>query len=687
MGNKYNNRETIWNTFKEVVSLWVQQITRLKKYFNKKVFFILWTGTLTASIWTTILTSWENWQEARVFSSDYNSLVNSFIKQNPAWKKLDGVHYSTSHFWKTNNMPFEAPPLVKHVKEKIIDIGWPQSQTPEDLISLIDILKQNNIDPNISENLLSIMIAENFLTTPSLELVRKILPSWLENTIGSISWKDMSKSAMRVKATFLNDFTPEIKDQLLNQIAEFKIPIASRSRALRIWWEEERVWLFPLYQMIGYENSNDFMTDFLAGKIETKTEVWFVCWVVYVNYLQSLISQKESSLLIEKTLWENPQFSSNIYTRDVYSLIAKNGAYTDKKYTQIANDIQKMTSEIIQIENDIKKWKYISIWKKLTNKTSKLSKKISKQDTFQKIKTLESQKTKKIKQRELLQKELSTYSQKHYTVFKNTLNSVFEVFKKVNTLWAFYPTNANRALWMSEKNGNHWTFDQFMWNLSLAMNGSDELLSVDGDPWKQTQEVISKLDTFPIIYEKWMSKMITLRPQIESYVHNNSSIFDSKFLLQSIHSSVETKYMTLSVMASFAKNNPEMLQKVNVAWKEYTLNMNSKPMEELFEIIVDPKQLWKTFSIKDKESISAFYYNYFMPYLMATVIRNYEMQIVIPEIQKQWSHFSNQSNTILRFATDPFYDLALQWNSDTLAVPTVWDIPQVKKLKKRRPIS
>lgn len=673
---------------KETISF-PQAIQTQIGWVKTKVAALIWTGALAITLWTVALKSGDNWQEARIFSTDYNSVVSGFIKKYPTWKKADWVHYSTSKFWKTNNMPFEAPPIIEHRGEQIIDIWWPQNETQWDIISMVDILNQNNISPDISESLLSIMIAENYLTTPNLEKLRKFLPSWIENTIGSYLWKDMSNSAMRIKSNFLNDFEPTLKKELLQEIAHFKMPIASRDRAIRIWWKDAKDGIFPLYEIAWYTKAEDFIRDFENGKIETKSEVWFASGVVYVKYLHSIISQRERFIWMKKSEWEIPQFPQSLYKKDVYSLIHTYWKYGDGDYKEIFNEIEKIESEIKDIDIEIQKvTENIKNWSKvLWNKTKKDLKKqralnISKNNSI--LKELKAKKIVKNKEIEWLKKELTQYSKEHYTLFKSTLTSLFHVFWKLNVAGAFYATNAHRALWLSEKNGKIGTFDQFMWNLSIATHGGNDLLLVDGDPWTKTKWVIEKLERYPVIYEKWMWRMITLRPLLEWYIKGTQKDFDTDFFYKSIHSSVETKFITLSLLSSFAKNDTDIKEKINLAWKKYTIHMNPKPMEELFEIVSDPKKLWKLFHMKDPESISAFYYNYFAPYLMATVVKNYEVRIVVPEIQKKWSQLVNNSDTILRLANYPFDTLSLQWNSEGWDVSQPWvvELPEVKILKK-----
>jgi hypothetical protein len=78
-------------------------------------------------------------------------------------------------------MPYEAPPIVKYKNDTIIiDIAWPQSENKEDIISLKDILQENNFSPELGNKILSIMISENYLSSESLEFFKKFSPSSVE---------------------------------------------------------------------------------------------------------------------------------------------------------------------------------------------------------------------------------------------------------------------------------------------------------------------------------------------------------------------------------------------------------------------------------------------------------------------------------------------------------------------------
>jgi predicted nucleotidyltransferase len=78
---------------------------------------------------------------------------------------------------------------------------------------------------------------------------------------------------MKVKSQFLNTFDENVKKELLEEIANFKIPLASRDRAIRMDWNGYQQKSQPLYITLGYNNAQDFITKFQNGEIETKTEV------------------------------------------------------------------------------------------------------------------------------------------------------------------------------------------------------------------------------------------------------------------------------------------------------------------------------------------------------------------------------------------------------------------------------
>lgn len=284
---------------------------------NKKIIqgIALWAGLYLAN---------ESPKDMRIVSTPYAEVVNDFLeKQNindpkGYWVKTDDMEFSNWHFSKEGNMPYESTPLAKiyfdksNNSYKIMDLGWIDDNG--DIISIRQIMLRNN--ENLSSittgfspaqiwySVGSIMNDEKRLQSYTISMTRKIPDVFMD------SFRPTSRSSMRVKRVTLNDYTESECEKMLNILARFEIPVASRERQLLHVPKSirENEWIYtPIYKIHGYDTPEEFIEDFKKNNIKTNHETWVALGIIIATYIREHIMVTDSLEIDAKNFFEKNQ--------------------------------------------------------------------------------------------------------------------------------------------------------------------------------------------------------------------------------------------------------------------------------------------------------------------------------------------------------------------------------------------
>lgn len=254
-----------------------------------------------AGIWLATHTD-ERGLQVRVFDEPYADIVDRYIEKHPEWKKIDGVHYAKNNllFWlasigKLENMPYESVPIIREVKGKIADAGWPQHDGS--FISLKKILAKNSSEKgeegnevNISLKLLPTLIhtakSENVLSNDGVRTTRLVPDLAIERLE-----KSTSRSTFRVKGDTFDGYNISTRDAMLRKLASFQLPRASRANAVtwHIGEDAEETWaqeFRPLYEIYEYNSPEEFITGFKNGDITSNFEVGIAMGIIIHAYIE-----------------------------------------------------------------------------------------------------------------------------------------------------------------------------------------------------------------------------------------------------------------------------------------------------------------------------------------------------------------------------------------------------------------
>lgn len=554
-------------------------------------------------------------------------------------------------------MPYESVPLILRNKEgKIVDIIWPQSSDIADAISLLDMVRTNNLPPYIAITLLEIMIAEQALSTDGVRKVRQYLPDYVEKLVGmtaslSTTPKTASQSAAKVKSNTLDDYDADTRDSILTHALGLQFERASRKNALRITNRESEIkkQFVPIYQILGYTSLEAAKKDFLAKKIDTKGELGVAIATAIVHHYSLLVEEKFTKIDIVKQPDGSikAKYSLEDYMRDIHPVIEQAGWY--EKLRKIDNRWREISIEIAQLQASLKK--------KMTQKARK--------DANIRIKELRAE------HKWILPKRKAITSA-HYTVFRDDINKAWALIAWLNHVWALWPTNIPRALGMYQKNAYLGTYDQYAINI-LNLNAAWEenkvaqYISIDGDAGPVAKAQASEYGILDPnkrwgIYQEaqdtFLSRVVSWKWQFESAVDSQNDAQVAPKLLNMMTASFEHKYITMMTLKDYIEKLQQDGDKsdhlvaaqneLTDAWDSYVgKTMNPTKLAGIMATLSQPSLFAKKMKL-NKSQTKDFYGSRFFPWLTGAMIVMMNSEVAMVDISKQGTWTTNATHTGFR---------------------------------------
>lgn len=618
-------------------------------------------------------------REARVFNTPYSEVVDGFIKNNPDWvSPKNGA--STSIIGKSNNLPYEGPPVALWGPDKkLIDLAYPQWPSLADRISLAAFLEKNNLPATYLPRLHDILISEHVLMSDPVRFLRKHFPDTF-----LASWADRSHSAMKVKPRFIYDFSPLDQRKIIMRAMTYQIQPASRDRAITLWRPTLQTDgpYQSLYQILGYPDAQSATTAFIAWDIDTKTEAWFALGMSLLEHIQANIEEgmQKTWVTTDVNGGIRASFPAELYTNNIYPIIKDEWGYRNMTRPTISMQESAIDTQISTLKTEIDaipdtpknqkkitwlKWRLSNLeWKKAELKTAR---------------------------EEELRKALAHVANSHFTMSRSDLNTVWKLLTEIDRAAAYYPTHIDRAF------GKRWsgTHDQFMlnliaWNTAFGKTETPSYINIDGDPWDVTEALMKrygltddaqKKERYDRTRDQSLRNIVAWKGQIDDTIWWKDTPFP-KDLSSLIRLSFEHRYVFVRILTSYLRELEsipwvdkgaiaKMYTTIESAWSRYITDMDEKPFQELVSLVSHPASFAEHAGIRDHQDrakyLQSFYARWMIPRLEATTYHLSVSGIVMPMIQTRARGFTlssrpfptNTTNTLARAIIAPSSTISL----------------------------
>jgi hypothetical protein len=627
-----NHQESDSNTQLGSKTSLFQRITQSRVWKILKT--VAFVGAMTTPVLLATHTD-ENDLQARIFYKSYEDIVDRYIQKHPECEKIEWVVYSSGFFGylgigKLDSMAYESVPcVVRNQKNKIIDARWPQEDGSA--LSLRSILADNIIaDPSMNQrqlddyidSILAMLVhtasSENLLSSDGIRMMRKFPDDVKDQVSDWWFWDKTSRSAFRVKSDTLDDYSLRVRKMLIEKLALFILPKASRGNAIQ-WnlseqdngkWENSEINPQPLYAMYGFNSPEEFVQAFENGSIKSNAEVGVAMSILIHQYIHEALhirpeDREHSEELLNQIFAIPEKLNLQLWIQTVSESLESNQA----KKRNLELDHQRLSDELALLkrknkllESDIYKLEHTPYkWKKKVGKIAQAEKKKKARDNnISRIDTL-SQDIEKLFIRSIeiggimkdlyekkwdLSDGLTEIHDGFYPLdvdnLKNNRNGVltrvihlFEYVENFDRRAAIYPTNVPRTL--------HNTPQQSALNMGLMNKHFDgelldqAMLRVDGDIGKWTRELAQNLHIkiLPFgepysfdddeslkkqnedIFCGWAKKMLSMRKIVQgSFLHEVdwNSQIHSKVLFEAMTLNMDSSYIVYRTLRNFLKN-------------------------------------------------------------------------------------------------------------------------------------